>query len=64
MESILGPGRLEGQMVLIQLNFWLLSLIAGCCPLLRLAMGQTGLQLDLNQSYTNEETDIDFDLRI
>lgn len=64
MESILGPGRLEGQMILIQLNFWLLSLIAGCCPLLRLAGGPNWFGLDLNQGYTNEKTDIDFDLRI
>lgn len=58
MERILGPGRLEGQMILIWLNLGLFSIIAGGCPLLlRLVPGQTSFQLDLKQGYANEERD-------
>ena len=44
-----------GQMILIWLIFWLLSLFAGCHPLL---LNQTYFQLALNQGYTNKETSI------
>ena len=55
------PWQAGGQMILIWLIFWLLSLFAGCHPLL---LNQTYFQLDLNQGYTNKEIDIDYELRI
>lgn len=55
------PRQTRGQMILIWLIFWMLSLHAGCCPLfLRLALGQNSFPLNLNQGYANEETDIKF----
>ena len=48
-------------MILIWLIIWMLSPHAGCGPLLlRLALGQTTFQLNLNQSYANEEINIKF----